>query len=556
MQFDAKKGQILRIDLLSHRLGLDTDAILVIQKVTKNDKGETSVANVAAVDDPADRNSRIGGEFDTSTDDPSHRLVVDQDGIYRVGVRDQFGDGRTDPRMIYRLIIREESPDFRLVAIPKLIKAANANQIPLVSPVVRKGETTLFQLLVDRRDGFAGEIDVQVEGLPEGVASPGTVIGASATSAWLVVVANENAARWSGPIKIVGRAKVGDKELVQSARGGTVVWATGNKTQEPAVFRAVRNTELAVIDGDTGPASIQVGDGKTLETCRGGKLEVPVKITRRHGFKGDMKLVATGVPGEIKPGDVTVKGDTGDGKVSLAITNKNAKPGRYSFFFISDVKFKYPRNQVAVKRAEEEQKQLVTAIAKLTEEVKQATAQVEAAKKGLAEASDDAKKTAEEQIKKTEALLKLMQDKAKLASDMKTQTDKRVGDLKKANAPKDLTVTVVSTPISLRIHGSPVSVTVDAVAVKQGDKAQLTVKIERKFGFDGPIDVVVTPPKGVTVANASIPKGQNEVKVEVAAAKDAPTGDHELKVELKTKFNNVDIGSSVTTNLSVGEQKP
>lgn len=40
------------------------------------------------------RNTRIGSDFDTSTDDPSYRLVVNDDATYRLLVRDNFGESR------------------------------------------------------------------------------------------------------------------------------------------------------------------------------------------------------------------------------------------------------------------------------------------------------------------------------------------------------------------------------------------------------------------------------------------------------------------------------
>ena len=75
--------------------------------ITKNDKGEEVLTDVAQVDDPAERNTKIGTDFDTSTDDPSYRLDATEDATYRLMVRDQFGDGRQVfalPRLV-RLVI-------------------------------------------------------------------------------------------------------------------------------------------------------------------------------------------------------------------------------------------------------------------------------------------------------------------------------------------------------------------------------------------------------------------------------------------------------------------
>ncbi len=57
--FDAKKGEALWMEVFSQRLGLPTDPYLLVQQVTKNDKGEEQVKDVQGVDDfrenPRDR---------------------------------------------------------------------------------------------------------------------------------------------------------------------------------------------------------------------------------------------------------------------------------------------------------------------------------------------------------------------------------------------------------------------------------------------------------------------------------------------------------------------
>ena len=49
--FDAKKGEALWMEVFSQRLGLPTDPYLLVQQVTKNDKGEEQVKDIQGVDD-------------------------------------------------------------------------------------------------------------------------------------------------------------------------------------------------------------------------------------------------------------------------------------------------------------------------------------------------------------------------------------------------------------------------------------------------------------------------------------------------------------------------
>jgi hypothetical protein len=205
LQFEAKQGQVFYVDLISQQLGLNTDPYLIVQRVTKNEKGEEVVANIATVDDPGDRNGRIGSNFDTSTDDPSYRLTADQDAIYRIIVRDQNGSAAPDPRNVYRLVIRPPQPDFRVVAVAEQIQApVNAAAVLAGTTSIRRGGTTLYDVRVERREGFDGEVEITAEGLPPGVTCRPTRLGASQNSGSLVFQAAEDAAAWSGNIRVVG----------------------------------------------------------------------------------------------------------------------------------------------------------------------------------------------------------------------------------------------------------------------------------------------------------------------------------------------------------------
>jgi hypothetical protein len=75
---------------------------------------------------------------------------------------------------------------------------------------------------------------------------------------------------------------------------------------------------------------------------------------------------------------------------------------------------------------------------------------------------------------------------------------------------------VVVRPFDLSVAPAPVMLT-------QGGKAKLKVNATRRGGFDGPIQVELRNlPANVTAAKATIPAGQGEVFVEIAAADNAP----------------------------------
>jgi hypothetical protein len=127
--FDVQQGDVFMIEAVSQRLGVLTDPFLLVQLVKKNEKGEEQVQELQGVDDGG---GNVGGaNFDTGSDDPVYRLQAPSAGVCRIFLRDQYSTTSADPRNVYRLSIRKESPDFRLIAVPR---TPGANPDPNVNP--------------------------------------------------------------------------------------------------------------------------------------------------------------------------------------------------------------------------------------------------------------------------------------------------------------------------------------------------------------------------------------------------------------------------------------
>jgi hypothetical protein len=638
-QFEAKKGELYWIECLSHQLGAECDPALTVYRVTKNDQGVEQQNEVAQADDPQDRQRDIGRDFDTSTDDPSLKFTVPEDGTYRIFLRDQFGESRSDPTNIYRLAIRPAAPDFRVLVYPDRPSAGqrDQNRTNLEALSVRKGGATVLAAAVQRRDEFEGEVTLRIEGLPDGVTCPGAVLAGSVDTAALVISAAEGAAGWSGPIRVLAVGKIGEREVTREARYAVVVWGTPNKQQSPADFRLTKTLVLGVLDKDVEPAFVQVGEDKVWETSLGGNVEIPISLTRRE-FKENVKLVADGLPNQIKPKDVDLNGDATSGKFELVLNQQNVKPGTYTFYMRGDTKRKYVRNPDAIPAVEAEQKQITDMIAQLTEAQKNANTAKDAAAKAAQDAAAAAKtaeqkksetaaaakaktdaaaqtadavakakeaaaketensalaeaaraaetaaneaaaaqkaaeealaaadkalidaqaaaKTAEEARVSAEAVAKAAEEKVKAATAYKQQIDQKVNQVKQANQPKDVNFALVSTPIKLKIHPHPfqLSATSPEAALKQGEKLELPVKLERLFGFAEDVEILFEPPqgvKGLPAQKTNLPKDQTEAKLEVAAAADAQPGEHACTVRCRGKFNNVQVETTVPVTIKI-----
>lgn len=540
-EFSTTKGQVFVIEVVSHRLGLSVDPIMLVQKVVVADDGKVTVSAVASVDDPSDRNGRIGQEFDATTDDPVYRFTAPDDATYRIRVTDQYSRSRTDPRLQYELRIRPEKPQLTLTADLKQVKTANANEIKVFSPVLRKSDTLLIDVRVKRIEGFAGPVTVTVEGLPAGVTCAGVELSASQTVASLVLNSTAEAKAWQGNIRIIGSAQLGDEQVQVEAKYAAVTWGTANKTQTPAYFQSLSSCFLSVIDIEDGAAVVSVGDGAVLETSRGGKIEIPVTLARGAGFDGDLKLVATNVAAEVKPADITIKKDVNELNLVIELKNAKAKAGLYTYYLRGDAKVKRTRNADAILRAE----------AKLAHIVKL----LETADAALASATE-INKTAEGDEAKAKAAteLKVATETQKRTAAAKTAADKSLADVKKADAAKDYAVAVVSTPIRINVVDSPFTISEVSSQVTAGGEIELKFAIERKYGFVDAVDLTFVIPgalKGVAVAKIQIAKDTSESTVKLTATAEATAGKHAIEVAGAGKFNAVPVAAKSILNLEV-----
>lgn len=334
--FDAKKGEVWWIEVISQRFDLPTNPFVLIQRAS------------ADVQEAYGADTNIGGvRFNTASNDPSIRFEAKDDGTYRVKICDLFGNARKDPRNVYRLIIRKESPDFALLAVaePPSEKKDDRAAAPFAA-LLRADGTTAIKVVAFRRDGFAGEIELHTEGLPPGVSSQPTTIAAGTNEGFVLLTSCEKPERWKGAIHIIGKAKIGESELVHEARGGAVNWTVADASTEAVRPRLTRDIALAVSAAESAPVSVAAAEDKRWEIAAGGKIQIPLKISRRGEFKEALKLKATGAPGldPMKEVDVAANANTATANIDLATAKLTA--GEYTIHFEAQTKGKFRGKEV------------------------------------------------------------------------------------------------------------------------------------------------------------------------------------------------------------------
>ncbi len=271
-KFHAKEGQVFTIEVFADRLGSQADPYLVVERVELNSKGREFVTRMTAVDD--DNANVAPAVFDTRTDDPSYRFRTPADGIYRVMLRDRSFESRGDPRLVYRLSIQPEEPDFQLVVLPEYPKRGTMQAVSTWALGLRTGDSREVQVLVIRKDGFREPIEVRADRLPKGVTCRGTALAGNAKSGELIFTAAEDAPESSALIHVFGTAKVPDpkgasalleaeRHLATAAEAAAKAQAArtfGERTAQKANELLTLSRELAETDPKNATFSKAVAD--------------------------------------------------------------------------------------------------------------------------------------------------------------------------------------------------------------------------------------------------------------------------------------------------------
>ena len=228
--FEAKAKDAYWIEVIAHRAGSAADPVVVLDQVKVNDKGEEALTRMSALDD--DPTNPLANLFDTVNDDTAVKFVAPTDGNYRVTLRDRYGTTRGDASLQYRLVIRKETPDFRVAAIASTLTPPGQRQAAPSGITLRRGDNFPINVVAFRRDGFTGPITVSAEGLPPGVTCRDISIGTTPSSGVLVFTSAEDAPAFAGTIKLVTKARIDDPAATEAL---TIAQATAKAATDALV---------------------------------------------------------------------------------------------------------------------------------------------------------------------------------------------------------------------------------------------------------------------------------------------------------------------------------
>ncbi|MHB1426888.1 MAG: hypothetical protein ACYC3I_27340 [Gemmataceae bacterium] len=420
--FAAKKGDVYIMDVLSDRLGAPTYVYFML----RNDKSELKES-----DDNQDFLSR---KFYAQSQDPqSFRFVAPADGKYQLMVSSRLADVVSGVRHFYRVRISPPRPDFSLIAL------ATGEHRPAGATVLAGGQQA-FTVFALRQDGFTGDISLSVAGLPKGVTAAPQTIGDGLRESSLVLSAANDAAPWTGTIKILGTAALGDNKVVHEAQSASIVWPISQGQNIPPISRVDRSLMLAVRRG--APYSLTLSFDKPA-FVQGEKGTLKVKLNRiSPDFKTPLTVQAT--PTELPRGlainnnqPITLAANAAEGTLPINM-QPNVAPGTYNIVLRTQTQMPYNKDPMAKQ--------------------------------------------------KPNTLVVLPSAPATLTI-----------------LPKALATLSLSTPNA---------------TVKTGKEAEIVVRVNRQYGYDGEFKVqVVLPPgvKGARIGDTVIPAGKNEAKLVIKA---------------------------------------
>ena len=267
--FKAPSDQRWVVEVRARAFGSRLDALLTLS--------DTNGTILQRNDDASGPDARI--EFDAKKDQE-----------YRLSLRDLTRRGGN--RFGYRMSLQPVDliPDFGVRVAGGRFR-------------VGRGGSVAIRCEVDRRNGFDGMIRIEPDGLPSGVWAAPLVLGPGVSAGWWVVSANADAAVGYVPLK----AKAfGDHQ--------------GRSMTHPVAFS--ETAFLTVLPGV--PFDLSVAPASLLAE-QNGSATLEVRVQRRDGFDGEVRIAAEDLPGVSIPA-VTIPAGQTRGRLALTVA-QNAETG-------------------------------------------------------------------------------------------------------------------------------------------------------------------------------------------------------------------------------------
>ncbi|MBA4191742.1 MAG: hypothetical protein C0467_27495 [Planctomycetaceae bacterium] len=330
-----------------------------------------------------------------------------------------------------------------------------------------QGGTQAYDVFLHRIDGYTGAVAVTAEGLPAGVTAKPLTIGPGARWGTLVLNAAPTAAAFVGPITLKATGPAADgKPLVRAVRPASVTWGTSQANANVPVIARLDQSLVLSVRPEKALFSIAPEPANATIKLNGKDEKLTAPLTVKQGDKFTMPLKVTWVSPD---------------KQNVTLTAEPIAPNAQN-------------SPVTVQVGTQPTKEKPEGV--LNFDVKPA------AQPGVYAIT--------------------VKGVAQVPFTRDPMAKQKGGNVPVEEFTEPILVTVL--PVSLA------KLTVGNIpnnTVKLGMTAELTIKVERQYGFAGEFKVKFAPPMGttgVTADEVTIPAGKDEAKLVVKAAADAKPG--------------------------------
>jgi hypothetical protein len=272
----------LNLEVFSRRWGSRMDPVLRVTDLSGKEGG--------ANDDAEGKDSRLA-------------LDVTPGQVYFVSVGDLPGGGGGS--YFYRLVFTTTPvPDVTLRAYPDTVNFGQRG-------------TAVVRVYADRKDGFNGDVGVNVVGLPEGVTASSGVIRSGTDSLPVTLTASPQAVRGGFVYRIEGSAAVGDQAIRRTAQP---VNTPDRVSQSPISPPPLQFQLLGIGDA---PAFTLALEREEVSVKPGESATLTFKLNRKPGegaaVMGEVTLETEGAPQGWTIESPTVPADKSEGTITFKV---------------------------------------------------------------------------------------------------------------------------------------------------------------------------------------------------------------------------------------------
>ena len=230
---------------------------------------------------------------------------IEKGKTYSLLVEDANGKGGSE--FVYVVEARPVRPVIEMVSRPDNI-------------TVRPGMSTAVHVIVTRREGVTGNLEVTAEGLPPGVTAQECLIPPDKNDGYLILSATPDAKSSTASIRIkgLGKGAGGEARAVATPQD---VYRLNN--QERIVSRM---EQVVAVRGKPEYQAAFMSDGPLRVHPRKG-VNVKVKITRQPGFNGPVTVRLLNLPQGWTANDVTAA--AGSDEVTLFVRPNGQNTGPF-----------------------------------------------------------------------------------------------------------------------------------------------------------------------------------------------------------------------------------